>query len=108
MFREKLKTFAITLAKTKQNKPKIIKQPSNTKTTLHRWIIMLSSGLTITSSLIGMLLNFKTVISEDVTLMGNFEFGFNFVEYYNRVYLLQYSVAHLSIRKKFKILYPSP
>lgn len=39
-------------------------------------------------------------MSKDVTLMGNFEFGFNFVEYYNRVYLLQYSVAHLSIRKK--------
>lgn len=37
--------------------------------------------------------------------MDTFEFGFNFVEYYNRVYLLQYSVAHLSIRKKFKILY---
>lgn len=109
---KKFKEFAIILAKTnktKQNKPKIIKQPSNTKTTLHRWIIMLSSGLTITSSLTGMLFStLKTVIREDVTLMGNSEFGFNFVEYYNRVYLLQYSVAHLSIRKKFKILYPSP
>jgi len=59
---KKFKEFAIISAKTnkqKQNKPKIIKQPSNTKTTLHRWIIMLSSGLTITSSLTGMLFSFK-------------------------------------------------
>lgn len=64
--------------------------------------------VTNAAGLTGMLSTLKTVIWEDRTLMDTFEFGFNFVEYYNRVYLLQYSVAHLSIRKKFKILYPSP
>lgn len=47
---------------------------------------MLSSGLTITSSLTGMLSTLKTVIREDVTLMGNFEFGFNFAEYNRYTY----------------------
>lgn len=45
--------------------------------------------LTITSSLTGMLSALKTVVKrEDVTLMSNSEFGFNFVEYYNRSILI--------------------
>lgn len=95
----------------KQNKTKQAQNNENNQATLKpHYTDGLHAFIWVTNraSLTGMLFNFKNCDREDRTLMDTFEFGFNFVEYYNRIYLLQYSVAHLSIRKKFKILYPSP